>query len=396
MTVNEQFYNALVQHQIYLLKYSASVRNQIVKILNQCDEQLAKELLLMKRNPLKTKADWQRLQALQQKIEGLRAAAWGEATSFLNDEMGQYTHTEATLLKEITQSVVPVVLAINLPSPNLLKSIVKTRPFSGRLLKDWAENMASSDIARIQAAVQNGLILGNTNAQITKAVIGSSTLKGLDGVTEITRRQVHSVVRTAVMHFSNQARNEFFQENKDLFNEEVFVATLDQRTTPLCASLDGKRFKIGEGPIPPLHMQCRSLRVANIDGAFLGERPAKPFTEKELLKEWGEGRGFESLNSRDQIPRGYKKDFDQWKKKKVREMTGRVPASTNYGDWLKAQSVDFQNEILGKTKAKLFRDGGLTLTHFVDKDGSTLTLAELAAKYENKFKKAGLNPDKFK
>jgi len=70
--------------------------------------------------------------------------------------------------------------------------------------------------------------------------------------------------------------------------------------------------------------------------------------------------------------------------------------STKYQEWLKSQSKEFQEDILGKTKATLFRNGNLKLNKFVSNNGTELTLKQLAKKYANVFRAAGLNPDEFK
>jgi len=35
-----------------------------------------------------------------------------------------------------------------------------------------------------------------------------------------------------------------------------YLATLDSRTSAICRSLDGKEFKYGDGPLPPVHFNC--------------------------------------------------------------------------------------------------------------------------------------------
>jgi hypothetical protein len=56
---------------------------------------------------------------------------------------------------------------------------------------------------------------------------------------------------------------------------------------------------------------------------------------------------------------------------------GTVDANTNYSQWLKKQSNEFQNEVLGVERAKLFRSGEFKLTDFVDDSGKVYTLDEL-------------------
>jgi hypothetical protein len=72
-----------------------------------------------------------------------------------------------------------------------------------------------------------------------------------------------------------------------------------------------------------------------------------------------------------------------------------VPAATSYQEWLKRQSKEFQEDVLGKTKARLFRDGKLPLDKFVNRLGDELTLAELAGMHSAAFKAAGLDPAAF-
>jgi len=76
-------------------------------------------------------------------------------------------------------------------------------------------------------------------------------------------------------------------------------------------------------------------------------------------------------------------------------MVGPVPATTTYDSWMRTQSRAFQEDTLGIAKAKLFREGGLKLDKFVDRNGGELTLEQLAKRERQAFVDAGLNPDRF-
>ena len=72
-------------------------------------------------------------------------------------------------------------------------------------------------------------------------------------------------------------------------------------------------------------------------------------------------------------------------------MAGDVPGDVTYQDWLRRQPAAFQDEALGKTKGKLFRDGGLTLDRFVDPvTARPFTLDDLRRKNEAACMKAGI------
>jgi hypothetical protein len=61
-----------------------------------------------------------------------------------------------------------------------------------------------------------------------------------------------------------------------------------------------------------------------------------------------------------------------------------------YGQWLTKQPVESQEDALGVTKAKLFRDGGLTVDSFTNRNGHIYTLEQLRARDSAAFKRAGL------
>lgn len=54
----------------------------------------------------------------------------------------------------------------------------------------------------------------------------------------------------------------------------------------------------------------------------------------------------------------------------------KIAGETTYNSWLKRQPADFQDEVLGVERAKLFR-GGMNVDKFTDDEGRTLTLEQL-------------------
>jgi len=58
----------------------------------------------------------------------------------------------------------------------------------------------------------------------------------------------------------------------------------------------------------------------------------------------------------------------------------RLENRQTYNGWLKAQSAATQDDVLGKTKGRLFRKGDLTVDKFVNRSGQELTLEQLKAK----------------
>jgi hypothetical protein len=173
--------------------------------------------------------------------------------------------------------------------------------------------------------------------------------------------------------------------------DESYVAGgIIVHNTPICRAQDGKQYPVGKGPMPPLHVACRSIRVAVLNGEVIGERPFKAGTEQQMLREYAAANGLGNLSSRDDLPRGHKRAFDEFSRRRMRELTGQVPAKTTYQQWLAKQHAEIQDDILGPTRAKLFREGGLTLDRFVGREGDELTLEELRRRNREAWERAGL------
>lgn len=397
-TANEELTDAMVRHQTYLLRYSGYVRNRVQSVLDKTEQDLADKIRARLANApggLTGPYEVRRMQALQSQLATIRQKAWDKAIPEFKDQMTKLSLAESVFIGKAVQIVLPVVIEVVQPTARLLRSIALSRPFQGRILGDWAKDMAADDIRRIHNAIQVGMTEGQPMEAIVRRVIGTGALGYADGATQLTRANIQSITRTAVMHISNHSRSAWFQENTDVITDERFVATLDARTTPICQANDGKSFPVGSGPQPPLHFGCRSLRVAVIDGTLLGSRPAKPYTEDGLARKYAKENDIEGVGSRDDLPHGTKGDFDDWKRGEIRNIVGPIPADTTYQEWLTGQSKEFQDDLLGVTKGKLFRDGELPLDRFVNRQGDELTLHELAGREADAFRAAGLDPSKY-
>ncbi len=392
-TYNEEFFDAMVRHQIGLTRLSGSIRNDIFRILDATEEDMVKQIeaKLAKSKGLITRADLNRRNALFKALKKTRLKAMNDVNATWVKEMMNLAKAEPAFVGAALNASVPVVWDTTMPSTSLLKSIVNSRPFEGKLLKGWANELAATDLKRISDQVNIGLVQGEGTKAIARRIVGTAQLKGVDGVTQITRRAAEAITRTAVNHVSNEARREFFVENKGIVKKERYVATLDSRTTIVCSGLDGKVFPIDDGPRPPLHMQCRSIRVGAVTDEAIGKRPARAFTERQLLREFTSKNKLPGVTTRGALPRGTKGKYDTFSKSRMRELTGTVPAKMSYQKWLEGQPAAFQDDILGKSKGALFRKGKVPLDRFVNKAGDELTLAELAVKEKSAFALAGLD-----
>jgi hypothetical protein len=134
-----------------------------------------------------------------------------------------------------------------------------------------------------------------------------------------------------------------YERNSDILSGWMFVATLDSHTTITCASLNGKIFPVGQGPQPPRHWRCRSTSIPILTG------------QTRLS--------------------GTKSSAD-----------GYVDANLSFTDWLRGQTDGVQDDILGKTRADMFRTKKISIDRFTDDRGNVLTLDQLKRKDASLFK----------
>jgi SPP1 gp7 family putative phage head morphogenesis protein len=341
MTINEDILDASISHSVWLERYKTQTVNKILKILNKADadliEQIAARMAKIEQRGFDLgKATTDRLIALQKAIAEDRQAIFRELYGENKQEMLDFADYEADFnARIIEQSVAASGLTVELARPNksILNAVVTSQPFRGRLLREWYAGLETQAAQRINDAIKIGIVEGQTTDQIIRRIRGTRANKFSDGILNISRRHASSVVRTATSHVSHRATMETYQANQDIVKGLKFIATLDSRTTPICRAYDNKVFKMGEEPVLPLHFNERSKLIA-----YLGNFKTK---------------GNRSASG------------------------GPVPEDTNYNEFLRNKPIKFQEEALGVKKAKLFREGGLTMDKFVDPTGKEYTLAQL-------------------
>lgn len=393
-TFNQQLFDAMVRHQVGLLRFSSGVRTKVWKLLDATEadlrHQIEDRLRLQIGKPI-TPARQQRVQALLDGLKETRLKAWKDVNATWVAEMNALALAEPGFMAGMMATAIPVELGLHMPSTQRLAAIVGTKPFMGATLKQWADGESKADIARIHQQIRIGLVQGEGIPEISRRIVGSLEKNGSDGVTAKTRRNAEAITRTATNAIAAESRKALFEENKDLMSGELFTATLDSKTTPICRAYDGKVFQVGEPPDMPIHWNERSVRSPIVDGEVVGDRPYRAFSEQMLLREYAEQNGISPApKKRDGLPRGTKGDYDAFAKKRMRELTGTVPAKTSYQEWLKGQKPELQDDILGPARGKLFREGGITLDKFVDDSGRQFTLEELGQFDKQAFEDAGL------
>ncbi len=372
MAANDDIRDALLAHQVELLRFGKGLATRINRLLARAEPELRARIkgrldriaaLGWDPGPATTK----RMIKTSALIREINKPTFAEINALVRRELVGLSVGETQFIAGVVSESLPVVVRPALPSGRELRGIVFARPFENRILRDWLSTYSLGDRRRMMDEIRQGLVFGETPTQISRRIFGTRALGGTDGVREITRRGATALANTSISAVANATWIAFALANKKFIKREQYVATLDSRTTPICRSLDGDVFKVGEGPVPPLHMNCRSIRVPVIDGRRLGRRPAVAATDRQLRGLRGPAR-----------------------RRAVEKLVGTIPAETTYQQWLGRQTTSFQNEVLGPTRGRLFRSGEIDLKGFVDNSGRQHTLRELYEIDPPRFQRAGV------
>jgi hypothetical protein len=385
-TANEQILDRYIRHQTYLLRYVGGLRNQVLPDLAATELELYDAIIAWvtkaeNNRTLTGKAGKKWQQDFEATLRKIRTPAWDKVSAEIESQLKDLAVSEAATAAKVIETSVPVVLSMQLPPTSQLIGIVNSQPFEGRTLKEWLKGTKEADLLHLATEAKIGIIQGQTPIQVARRIIGTRGAKYTDGSARKAFKNLESVILTITNGIQNEAKQALYEANADIVEKELYVATLDDRTTLECASHDGDIFERGKGPMPPLHFRCRSLRVPYISPENLGTRSFDANTERDLVKEYvKENKLADKINGRSKLPRGHKGKFDAFARKRKRDFMGQIPAKTNYNTWLSQQSKAFQDQVLGPTRADLFRKGQLNLKKFVARDGDVLTLDELRAK----------------
>lgn len=359
-TANERLADLAISHAIDLTRYSNGVVRRMIGLLNRVDEDLFAQLLVALESMTPGSFTVQRLDSLLSNVQRLNAQAYRQIGVELDEELLQLAGYEGSYQHRALQSVLPAQvagqLALNTISANQVYAAAMARPFQGKLLSEALIGIEAARAARIRDAIRMGFVEGETISQMVRRLRGTRTNGYADGLLEIDRRGAEALVRTAISHTSDFARQAVYEANSDLIEEWEFLATLDGRTTITCASLSGKTFKIGEGPRPPRHWGCRSTSVPVLKSAWAALGVPKS-----------------------EIDAGTQASMD-----------GQVAAELNYSEWLRKKPAEFQDDVLGVERGKLFRAGKISVDRFTDNKGKVYTLDELRKRDAALFEAAGL------
>ena len=367
-TANEEILDATIAHSVGVEKYSNDTVRKILAALMRSNERLALELQAAILKAPKTRFNIERLESLLFSVNQTLKESFYSSDKQLQLDLKDFADYEASFQAMILKDALPAVVSVGSVVGEQVYVAAMARPFQGILLKDALKGINAATQAKIKQTITAGIIESRTTDQIVREIIGTKAKNYADGLMNKSRRDVETIVRSSISHVASVGREMSYKKNDDIIKAVKWVATIDLRTTPECRVRDNKLYTpVSHKPIGHsipwlagagnLHYNCRSVSVPVL----------KSYKEMGIDIE-GDANIASTRSSLD----------------------GQVPADKSYAQWIKEQSAARQDEVLGATRGKLLRDGGLQMEDLYSFRGEFLTLDELRKKEYGAFKKAGI------
>lgn len=364
--ISTKIADALQKHNIDLLRFEASAKKDVESLFRDLGPRVVAkiekyapvgETNLTLRN--------KRLGLLVQAVGSDATKAYKELESTTSESYTRLAKLETAAAAQAINGVLNVELASSRLTPQRLKAVASNVLIEGAPSKEWWAKQSKEFTDAFKFQMRLGLVNNETIQQLVQRVRGTKANGFKDGLMQTSTRKAQALVRSSVMAVANTARLELYKENEDVIKGVQWLSTLDSRTTDICKGLDGQAwYNDGRkmpgttldyrGP-PPAHWNCRSTMVPVMRS---WSELAKDPKVRQKLKA-----------AEDKLPDGIRASMD-----------GAVSEKLNYEQWLKSKPVDFQKQVLGPTKWKLWDAGKLSFTDFVDQKHNPLSLPALEQK----------------
>ena len=332
--------------QLYLMRFSAGEKKKVLAILVDMRAELVAKL----RAGDVTDFARGRLKTLLKQCEAVIDHGYGQIQTTLDFEGLAQVEAEATI-----KPLVAVGLDASIPTVAAMKAVVNGSLIEGAKSADWWAKQSNDLAFKFAAQVRQGIAQNETMTQIVRRIAGSEKL-GIPGIFEGARQNAFALVHTSVMQVAADARLATYRANSDIIKGVRQLSTMDGHTTPTCVAYSGAEWDLDGNPIngttlpfnggPPRHWRCRSV-LTSITKTF---------------KEMG-------IKGLPELPDTGERASD----------LGPIDRKTTMDQFLKMHDKEWQDKMLGKGKAQLWRDGKITLSQLVDGTGRELTLKELKA-----------------
>lgn len=354
------------------MRFSEGVRSRVISLLQNLQTDLTSKIYTLESSYEVSKREkLQKLERLFEATDRTLRTGYRDVRNTHLEELTPLAKLESKYIPKIFTSAVDANGLIEPAfTPEQLKVLAKKSLIRGSPSEEWWGRQAASLRNSFQDQIRMGYLQGEAVSDIVKRVRGVSTGKRGEftgGIMDVSTRNAEALVRTSVQAVANDVQMTTYEANSDLIKGLQALATLDQRTTLLCRKRDGEAWYLDTfEPIPPnvekwpgrppYHFGCRTVLIP-------------------LTYSW------EELSQGNKSQKALARKVDRAASEGTRaSMDGQVADRMTQDEWLQAQPVARQKDILGPARWELWTKEGLTFEQMLDQRGNALTLKQIEAR----------------
>lgn len=367
----------IADHQARLQVIGSNWGEEITDRLDASEKKFLAELTKKLKNfdySANTKKTLDQLEKITKKLSEIREKALSEAREEIERQAHELAENEAKWGKKVTKELSDKDDAKKLkdPSETMLGRVVSYSLSNGKTLNQWFQNIAESDFSRLQAFFQNGFSSGLTIQEMISGIIGTAEGNYLDGIFNTTRNEAENIARTLCNGIANSAKEAFYNANDDVISGVEILSTLDGRTCPVCASLDRKRYKLGEShPSLPLHPRCRCVLLPVTPASDFADEQ-RPMAKADFMaeaqrsyEEKNKGEKFSDLDD-DEKKKLYYQAMREYEKRTGEPAYQQSDGAVSFREYFNEHMTEQQRkDWLGPERYKLWKKGNIPLDKFI-------------------------------
>lgn len=232
----------IIKHQIFLERFAGGVakiiQNGIDEARNQVILQSLDNLALLNTSELKdnlTSLIKQYTNESLAKLQELAIYEAGFSAKVLRQELEEVVEaTEEKVLAAFMNKAMPVGLNDN---------------GTNRKVEPALNKFAEQTARQLVQPVRDAQVQGGDTVDVAQTI--AALAAGL------LAAQARALTRSATVHASNTSKEEVYKANP--VEQVEWVSVLDSKTSNFCRNHDGRVYKVGKGPRPPAHYNCRSV-----------------------------------------------------------------------------------------------------------------------------------------
>lgn len=287
----ENLYNALVRHQIYLEGFKAYQGSKFSSTAKAVEAAIKKQIDALEYETLDELTKGQ-LRTFITALRGIQKRLYDEYTAKLIGELEEFMSADYELVDGILDDTLEPDEQDKRPddtepSDSMWAGILNEPvPGIGQLLTPFLIGVGLTAIVRLEKIITQAWSNGWTKKELLTELIGEPNpnkpprdrLKLPDpaapvgsteapkvpiapeadrvgGLINRVRQENQSAINTVLQHVAQEVANAAMRRR---FNRYQWVSVLDSRTTSICRERNGNVYFYGAGPLPPAHINCRS------------------------------------------------------------------------------------------------------------------------------------------